>query len=172
MQYQVCYIFLAIGVFGCSQSSESVDRNNPIFEGWYADPEGVVFDDTYWVFPTFSDDYDKQLHFDAFSSKDLVNWEKHERILNTTKIKWLRQALWSPSIIEKEDKCYLFFGGSDIQRPGRKAISPPVPGIILSLKNRIPTNILWYITEDLFPTKTEITVSFPSIKWDSMTMTT
>ncbi|CAN0602521.1 unnamed protein product, partial [Ectocarpus sp. 12 AP-2014] len=86
------------------------NRNNPIFEGWYADPEGAVFNDTYWVYPTFSDDYDKQLHFDAFSSKDLVTWEKHARILDTTKIKWLRQALWAPSIIEKESKYYLFFG--------------------------------------------------------------
>ena len=45
---------------------------NPIAEGWYADPEAVVMDGRYWVFPTYSAEYDKQLHFDAFSSKDLV----------------------------------------------------------------------------------------------------
>ena len=44
---------------------------NPIFQGWYADPEGAVLDGKYWVFPTFSAPYDEQLHFDAFSSKDL-----------------------------------------------------------------------------------------------------
>lgn len=107
-----------------SNYGQDKQTNNPIFEGWYADPEGAVFNDTYWVYPTFSDDYDKQLHFDAFSSKDLVNWEKHERILDTTKIKWLRQALWAPSIIEKDSKYYLFFGANDIQRPGRDSYDP------------------------------------------------
>ncbi|MBR0269118.1 MAG: hypothetical protein IJQ48_03790, partial [Prevotella sp.] len=38
---------------------------NPIAEGWYADPEAVVMDGRYWVFPTYSAEYDKQLHFDA-----------------------------------------------------------------------------------------------------------
>ncbi|WP_240042671.1 glycoside hydrolase family 43 protein [Maribacter aurantiacus] len=97
---------------------------NPIFEGWYADPEGAVFGDEYWIYPTFSDDYDKQLHFDAFSSQDLIEWKKHENILDTTKIKWLRQALWAPSIIEKDKKYYLFFGANDIQRPGRSSYDP------------------------------------------------
>ncbi|WP_373518050.1 family 43 glycosylhydrolase [Pricia sp.] len=114
---------ITIGISGISQEKKPGD-GNPIFEGWYADPEGVVFDDTYWVFPTFSNDYDKQLHFDAFSSKDLVNWEKHKRILDTTQIKWLRQALWAPSIIEKNDKYFLFFGANDIQRPGRDSYDP------------------------------------------------
>ena len=27
---------------------------NPIIEGWYADPEGVVYDDTFWIYPTTS----------------------------------------------------------------------------------------------------------------------
>lgn len=97
---------------------------NPIFEGWYADPEGVVFDDAYWIYPTYSDVYTKQLHLDAFSSPDLVNWTKHERILDTTIVPWVKQAMWAPSMIQKEDKYYLFFGGNDIQRPGRSTYDP------------------------------------------------
>lgn len=27
---------------------------NPIFPGWYADPEGIVFGDEYWIYPTLS----------------------------------------------------------------------------------------------------------------------
>lgn len=42
---------------------------NPVFPGWYADPEGVVFGDTYWIYPTYSADYDEQTFMDAFSSK-------------------------------------------------------------------------------------------------------
>ena len=72
-------------------------------------------DDEYWIFPTYSAPYDKQVHFDAFSSPDLVNWTKHERIMDTTAIKWAHRAVWAPSIIKKEDQYFLFFGANDIQ---------------------------------------------------------
>ena len=72
-------------------------------------------DDEYWIFPTYSAPYDKQVHFDAFSSPDLVNWTKHERIIDTTVIKWAHSAVWAPSIIKKEDQYFLFFGANDIQ---------------------------------------------------------
>ena len=72
-------------------------------------------DDEYWIFPTYSASYDKQVHFDAFSSPDLVNWTKHERIIDTTAIKWAHRAVWAPSIIKKEDQYFLFFGANDIQ---------------------------------------------------------
>ena len=90
-------------------------QNNPVFPGWYADPEGIIMDDKYWIFPTYSAPYDKQVHFDAFSSPDLVNWTKHERIIDTTVIKWAHSAVWAPSIIKKEDQYFLFFGANDIQ---------------------------------------------------------
>jgi beta-xylosidase len=88
---------------------------NPVFEGWYADPEGIVFDNKYWIFPTFSAAYEKQVFFDAFSSDDLVNWTKHERILDTAAVKWAKKAVWAPAITEKGGKYYLFFGANDIQ---------------------------------------------------------
>ena len=87
---------------------------NPIFEGRYADPEGVVFGDTYWIYPTYSAPYDEQQFFDAFSSKDLVKWTKHERIIDSSRIKWLRRALWAPAAIEKDGRYYLFFGANDV----------------------------------------------------------
>ncbi|MFA7494146.1 MAG: arabinan endo-1,5-alpha-L-arabinosidase, partial [Proteiniphilum sp.] len=34
---------------------------NPIFEGWYADPEGIIYDNQYWIFPTYSNLYEKQV---------------------------------------------------------------------------------------------------------------
>lgn len=93
---------------------------NPVFEGWYADPEGIIFDDEYWIFPTYSAPYEKQVFFDAFSSPDLVNWTKHERIVDTSAIKWANRAVWAPSIIEKDDKYFLFFGANDIQSDDEK----------------------------------------------------
>ncbi|WP_119080079.1 glycoside hydrolase family 43 protein [Chitinophaga alhagiae] len=88
---------------------------NPVFPGWYADPEGIIYGNRYWVFPTFSAPYNQQVFFDAFSSPDLVRWTKHARILDTASIKWARRALWAPSVIEKDKKYYLFFGANDIQ---------------------------------------------------------
>lgn len=89
---------------------------NPIFEGWYADPEGAVFNKEYWVYPTYSDVYEKQLHFDAFSSKDLVHWTKHENVLTNKEITWAWQAMWAPSVVENNGKYYFFFGANDIQK--------------------------------------------------------
>jgi beta-xylosidase len=88
---------------------------NPVFPGWYADPEGVVFGKTYWIYPTWSDVYEKQVFFDAFSSPDLVTWTKHPQILDTAAVKWAKRAMWAPAIVEKEQRYYLFFGANDIQ---------------------------------------------------------
>ena len=87
---------------------------NPLFEGWYADPEAIIYGDTYWIFPTWSDDYEKQTFFDCFSSRDLITWEKHPRILDTAEVKWAKRAMWAPSVIEKGGKYYFFFGANDV----------------------------------------------------------
>ena len=107
-----------------TEAKTIVSSGNPIVDGWYADPEGVVFNDTFWVFPTYSDDFDKQLHLHAFSSPDLVNWTKHERIIDTSIVPWVKQALWAPSAIEHRGKYYLFFAGNDIQNPARPGYNP------------------------------------------------
>jgi beta-xylosidase len=87
---------------------------NPIFPGWYADPEGIIFKNKYWVYPTYSAPYERQVHLDAFSSPDLVTWTKHSRIIDTASVKWVKKAMWAPAIVEKGNKYYLFFGGNDI----------------------------------------------------------
>ncbi|MCX6927041.1 MAG: family 43 glycosylhydrolase, partial [Verrucomicrobia bacterium] len=89
---------------------------NPVFPGWYADPEGAIFGKEYWIYPTYSAPYDQQVFLDAFSSKDLVTWTKHSRILDTNRVSWARRAMWAPAIIQKDNKYYLFFGANDIQK--------------------------------------------------------
>jgi beta-xylosidase len=112
-----------IATGGCQVSAleqpDPVDpprAGNPVFDGWYADPEGVVFGNTFWIYPTYSAPYDDQLHFDAFSSPDLVTWTKHERILDNKAITWAKRAMWAPAAIEKDGKHFLFFGANDIQK--------------------------------------------------------
>jgi len=88
---------------------------NPIVPGWYADPEAAVFNKQYWIYPTFSAPYKEQVFLDAFSSDDLLTWEKHEKILDTAAVKWAKKAIWAPAIIEKDKNYYLFFSANDIQ---------------------------------------------------------
>ena len=100
---------------GTTYAASDERSGNPLFEGWYADPEGVVFGDEYWIFPTWSAPYDEQTFLDAFSSKDLVRWTKHPRIVSTNEIRWIRRAMWAPAAIHANGKYYLFFSGNDIQ---------------------------------------------------------
>lgn len=113
---------------------------NPVFPGWYADPEAIIFDSNYWIYPTYSDDYGKpdsstnltdlqlkmqkntinpqylkQTFLNAFSSNDLTHWKKHAHVLDIKDVKWAAYSIWAPSITRKDGKYYLFFGANDIQ---------------------------------------------------------
>lgn len=101
-----------------AQNNDAQKSGNPVLQGKYADPEGIIFGNEYWIFPTYSDVYEKQVFLDAFSSKDLITWKKHERVIDTSIVKWAHKAMWAPSVIEKEKKYYLFFSANDLQRPG------------------------------------------------------
>jgi beta-xylosidase len=115
---QILFALTIIFVFstfdGFAQTNPT-RKGNPVFEGWYADPEGVVFGDTYWIYPTYSAPYENQVFMDAFSSPDLVNWTKHERIIDTTAVKWAKKAMWAPAIVKKDGHYFLFFAANDIQ---------------------------------------------------------
>lgn len=111
---------LCLTSFTALSQTQKKTSGNPVFPGWYADPEGIIFNKTFWIYPTFSAPYNQQVHMDAFSSKDLVTWSKHPNIIDTSAIKWAKRAMWAPSIIEKEKKYYLFFGANDIQNDQEK----------------------------------------------------
>ncbi len=109
---------LALSAFSQSavkpKTKQTATSGNPVFPGWYADPEGLIFQNKYWIYPTYSAPYKEQVFMDAFSSPDLVNWTKHPRIVDTTAVKWAQKAMWAPSVIKKDNKFYLFFGANDI----------------------------------------------------------
>lgn len=135
---------LALTVCLCAAWAVLAQKSgNPIIEGWYADPEGVVYGDTFWIYPTtsrlsgedvetykvdaeretdaYSQTYNLQTHFDAFSSKDLVHWTKHSSILTRNEVKWAKYAMWAPAALQANGKYYLFFSANDIQsneKPG------------------------------------------------------
>jgi len=112
-----CGLLLAIA---STSTAQPVTSGNPIIKGWYADPEAAIFNDQYWIYPTYSDKYNKQVFFDAFSSTDLVHWTTHPHILDTAAIKWAKRAMWAPAIVQKDKKYYFFFAANDIQNDNEK----------------------------------------------------
>lgn len=99
----------------CAAQSTKTTSGNPIFPGWYADPEAAIFDNKYWIYPTYSDKYEKQVFFDAFSSDDLIHWKKHDRVLDSSSVKWANKAMWAPAVVRNNKKYFFFFGANDIQ---------------------------------------------------------
>lgn len=124
-------------------TNTAVRAGNPIVSGWYADPEGIIFGDQYWIYPTYSDDYGEpdrstgfteeqlkaqkntinpqyliQTFINAFSSYDLVTWTKHPHVLDIRDVKWAAYSVWAPSVIAANNKYYLFFSANDIQSDG------------------------------------------------------
>lgn len=93
--------------------------HNPIVPGWYADPEARTYEGKHWIYATRSyTEYTKQMNLDAFSSSDLIHWEKHEGIIEMSDFPWIWRAVWAPTIIEKQGKYYLVFASNDIQTNG------------------------------------------------------
>jgi beta-xylosidase len=143
MKNTTIYLLLTgLIIFGMNVNAQKTKEKagNPVFDGWYADPEGIIFGDEYWIYPTMSGVYGKpdkpsklspqqieaqkktinkqyleQTYLDAFSSKDLVNWKKHPHVLDIKDVKWAAFSLWAPSIIKANNQYYLFFGANDIQ---------------------------------------------------------
>lgn len=122
----IVLIFLFFSKSLTAQTTKTTS-GNPIVEGWYADPEGVILNKEFWVFPTFSAKYKDQVFLDAFSSKDMVNWTKHPRIIDTSAVKWANKAMWAPSIVKKDNKYFLFFSANDIQSSERKGFGANNP---------------------------------------------
>ncbi len=108
-------LLVALTSMGAAAAPPPGYSGNPVFPGWYADPEAAIFNDTYWIYPTTSLEYAAQRQFDAFSSPDLVHWTKHADVLDIKDIPWAKKALWAPAVIEKDGKYYFFFAANDIQ---------------------------------------------------------
>lgn len=114
-QYQP-NLLTTISLDATAKSKNSIQNytGNPLFPGWYADPEAQIFEDKYWIYPSVSDSYEKQTYFDCFSSPDLIHWTKHERILDFADIPWSTyRAAWAPTVARKNGKYYMYFSAGD-----------------------------------------------------------
>lgn len=87
---------------------------NPVFPGWYADPEIHLFQGRYYIYPTYSAAYEEQTFFEAFSSDDLTDWKGEGRILDFKDVPWsTNRAAWAPTCAERDGKYYFYFSAGD-----------------------------------------------------------
>lgn len=82
------------------------EDNNPVLDGFYADPEIIYSQkhNKYYLYPT-SDGYHgwSGTYFKTFSSEDLVNWKDEGTILDLKKdVTWADRNAWAPTAIEKK----------------------------------------------------------------------
>ena len=83
-------------------------NNNPVIEGYYADPEVLYSNKTkkYYIYPT-SDGFDgwSGHYFKTFSSDNLTDWKDEGIILDLKKdVTWANRNAWAPCIVEKKIK--------------------------------------------------------------------
>lgn len=83
-------------------------NNNPVLEGFYADPEVLYSNKTkkYYIYPT-SDGFDgwSGYYFKTFSSDNLVDWKDEGIIIDLKKdVSWANRNAWAPCIVEKKIK--------------------------------------------------------------------
>ncbi|MEC9261312.1 MAG: family 43 glycosylhydrolase, partial [Pseudomonadota bacterium] len=126
--------------------------NNPIVDGYYADPEIIYShkNNKYYLYPT-SDGFHgwSGKHFETFSSPDLVNWTPEGTILDlVTDVSWADRNAWAPTAIETkingEYKYFYYFTAA--QKVGVGVANEPTGPFIDSGKPLIdfrPEGIEW-----------------------------
>jgi len=83
-------------------------NNNPVLEGYYADPEILYSNKTkkFYIYPT-SDGFDgwSGNYFKTFSSDNLTDWKDEGIIVDLRKdVSWANRNAWAPCIVEKKIK--------------------------------------------------------------------
>jgi len=66
----------------------SSTSGNPLFPGWYADPEIHFFRGRYYIYPTSPEPYGENPCFECWSSGDLTDWKNEGVILRLAEVRW------------------------------------------------------------------------------------
>ena len=85
---------------------QALQNNNPVLNGYYADPDILYAEKTgkFYLYPT-SDGFTgwSGNYFKVFTSPDLVQWKDDGVILDLPKdVRWADRNAWAPTIIEKK----------------------------------------------------------------------
>jgi hypothetical protein len=102
--------------------------NNPVLAGYNADPNVVVFDNTFYIYPT-TDGFASwaSTSFSVFSSTNLVQWTNRGVILDVpTALTWASSHAWAPSVV-RVGGTYFFYFSADSQLGVATGSSPTGP---------------------------------------------
>ncbi|MEV0092779.1 family 43 glycosylhydrolase [Streptomyces sp. NPDC050738] len=89
----------------------AAEMRSPVLPGYHADPNIVMFGDTYYIYPT-TDGYAGWggTSFSVWSSKNLTDWTDHGVVLDLGKdVSWTDSRAWAPTIAEKNGTYYFYF---------------------------------------------------------------
>lgn len=83
-----------------------VENNNPVLNGYYADPDCIYSEKTgkFYIYPTSDGFQDwSGTYFKTFSSDNLLDWKDEGVILDLEKdVDWADRNAWAPCMIEKK----------------------------------------------------------------------
>lgn len=89
---------------------------NPVLKGQFADPDLVMFNDKWYIYPT-SDGFEgwSGTKFYVFESEDGVNFEEKGLIVDvaSNQVPWSTGSAWAPCACEKDNKFYFYFCAKD-----------------------------------------------------------
>lgn len=99
---------------------------NPILPG--ADPHALVWQNTVWVYPTWSDGRGER--FFAFSSTNLTHWQRHGPLLDFNDVSWIkddrqpRHHAWAPCVLPARGRFYFYYSvGPQNPTPSRIGVA-------------------------------------------------
>ncbi len=99
---------------------------NPVMPG--ADPHALVVGNTVWIYPTWSGGWGQR--FFAFSSTNLVDWERDGPVLDFKDVTWIREDgadrhyAWAPGVITSGGKWYFYYAvGPQHPTPSRIGVA-------------------------------------------------
>ena len=92
-------------------SAEEPPAPRAVLPGANADPHIACFGDTFYLYPTTDGTEGwKATNFQAWSSRDLVNWKNEGVILDLPRdLKWADIHAWAPAIAKKNGKYYYYY---------------------------------------------------------------
>ena len=119
--------------WGKPEKMDDIAVNNPVLEGYYADPDILYSNKTgkYYLYPT-SDGFMSWsgYYFKTFSSDNLKDWKDEGVILDLKKdVDWADRNAWAPDIIEKrvgKDKYKYYYYFTAAQKVGVAVADDPV----------------------------------------------
>ena len=88
---------------------------NPVSDHWYADPESRVYGDTVYMYVTRSLKFEDQQNLDLVTTDDLQNFKIYYGILDMSTYKGVKEAVWAPTVIDKNGKYYIIFAANNIK---------------------------------------------------------